>query len=451
METIPARYAPFDLDPTRHLCRERALIGALLWGEDDRLAQVLDIVRVSDFEREDARFALRGIEAINQPGMSMSDRRMALLSWMLANVGSLSSPRSDGEFSLWLLSLDMPEACTALALAHARGVRDRSIVRMAKKSGEAIAEESEHVPTAPHAILEEYLEDAEGRFASLRQRTDDSQTELHRTPASGLVDASLALRNTLKVGLIDLDARVPVDSTDLILIAARPSVGKTALALQIALNVARENKRVLVVSLEMKREALAARWIANVGDIDHQHVRLGAYSSPEELERARTAEAAVCCLPLSVSDRGMDRVESVHALVEREKIARGIDMLVVDYIQLMRVRGRHDNRVQEVSAVSRALKLIAMEFRVPVFALSQLSRGCEEGQRPALHHLRDSGALEQDADVALMLWDDNEENVLHVHIAKNRNGSTGDLNLFFDRPTQRISNLAKGPDVEFIP
>jgi replicative DNA helicase len=435
--------APFAIDHEAHLCHERMLIGGLLWSGHDRLAAALELVEPDDLEREDTRLAYRGLSLVSRADLDPIERRFALLDWLTAHAarGERTEKAHRAKLALWMLSLDDPDALGFTAM-HARAIRDRAVLRVARLEGRALDERGAHVPTTIAGPLEEFLADAEGKLGDLAKRVCDRGSVVHRTLGEGLVDASLKQVPSLATGLLDLDELVAIEPSDLVLIAARPSVGKTALALQIALNAARAGKHVFLASLEMTADALSKRLLANVAEVDHQSVRSGQYG-PGELDRAKSSEAALACLPIAVVDRDCSTVERLAQLIEREKSTRRLDLVVIDYLQLLTARGRHDNRVQELAAISRAVKLLAIDLRVPVIALSQLSRACLEHEKPQLHHLRDSGALEQDADVALLLWDDDAPRVMHVHVAKNRSGSTGDVDLYFDRPTQRIGNLQR--------
>jgi replicative DNA helicase len=230
--------------------------------------------------------------------------------------------------------------------------------------------------------------------------------------------------------------------SDLIILAARPSVGKTSLALSIAYNAAKKHeKRVALFSLEMSSEQVVQRLISAETGIDSQRLRRGEIA---EDEWGRFAKATS---DLADSLIFIDDTPSISALELRTKARRlhaevGIDLITVDYLQLMRGDTRSENRVQEISSISRALKALARELNVPVLALSQLSRGVESrtDKRPILSDLRESGALEQDADVVIFIYRDemyNEnterKNIADIIIAKHRNGPTGSVALYFKR------------------
>ncbi|MEK7529811.1 MAG: replicative DNA helicase, partial [Patescibacteria group bacterium] len=239
--------------------------------------------------------------------------------------------------------------------------------------------------------------------------------------------------------------------SDLLLVAARPGRGKTSFVLSVALHAIKmAHKRVAVFSLEMSNDQLASRLIAQETGINSQRLRQGRL---EEDEWSRFTQAVNL-----VSETGLylDDTPAISALSLRTKCRRlhsevKLDLIVVDYLQLMTADSRHENRVQEVSYISRSLKRLARELNVPVLAAAQLSRAVEQraGQKAILSDLRESGSLEMDSDVVMFLhhpdeWDDdpNKKNLTELIVAKHRNGPTGSVNLIF------LESLAKFVDAE---
>jgi len=258
----------------------------------------------------------------------------------------------------------------------------------------------------------------------------------------------------IPTGFADIDKLLGgLQRSDMIILAARPSVGKTSLALSIAHSAAkRYGQRVAFFSLEMSDEQVVQRLISAETAIDSQRLRRGDIADDEW---GRFMKAAS---DLSETLFFIDDTPGISALELRTKARRlhaevGIDLIVVDYLQLMRGDFRSENRVQEISAISRALKALARELNVPVLALSQLSRGVESrsNKRPILSDLRESGALEQDADVVVFIYRDemyNEnterKNIADIIVAKHRNGPTGSVALYFkkDSPSSGRRNCA---------
>jgi replicative DNA helicase len=260
----------------------------------------------------------------------------------------------------------------------------------------------------------------------------------------------------LPTGFTELDRMTSgLQATDLILIAARPSVGKTSFALNIAQHVAfREGRSVGFFSLEMSKEQIGFRVLCSEADVDAKKVRDG-FASREATVRLVTAQTKISGANFYLDDGAALSVPEMRAKGQRLKREKGLDLIIVDYLQLMMGHGRFDNRTQEVSQISRGLKLLAKELRVPILALSQLSRQPEqrkgELRKPQLADLRDSGSLEQDADVVVFLYreelydrETERKGIADVIVAKQRNGPTGDFPLVFLADHMTFANYA-GP------
>ncbi len=413
---------------------ERNLIGALVWWEDDKLEAVQDLVRAEDFEEAHARRAYEGLLAVKRP--IGAERTDALVRWL--GGGSWSS-----EWALWLLDCYKPEASSSFACYFARTIRDRSILRAAKEHANETAQAEVNLGVPEN--LDQFLGDARVGFEELSMRAMDRAGETERRSFEGVVEASLRRANgdRLKTGLADLDRMLFFEPSDYVLVAARPSTGKTAFAIQIALNLIRAQRYVLLLSLEMASQALAMRMLANVSQVPHWRIRSGRLST-EDIAKLKTAEQELQGLRLAIVEKGCTTAEAVRGVIERE--IRQPDLVVVDYIQLLNSKIQSRSRVEEISAVSRVLKQATKDFQVPLLVVSQLSRAAERGERPSLAHLRDSGALEQDADIVIGLWEAEEKNRLHAALLKNRNGPVGDFDLFFDPEIQRIGSLALPQD-----
>lgn len=267
----------------------------------------------------------------------------------------------------------------------------------------------------------------------------------------------------LLTGLYDLDALTGgLQPADMVIVAARPSVGKTAFALNVAQHVALVGgKGVLVVSLEMSASQLEYRLLCSTGAVDTARVRDG-FCAEKEIPKAQAAAGR-----LNTSLIQIDEVVSLTPLELRSRVRRhaalhlDLALVIIDYIQLMHTAGRSENRQNEISEISRAIKAVAREVGVPVIALSQLSREAEKTGDgvPQLSHLRDSGAIEQDADLVCLLyrppWKERKEHPDDVilHVAKHRNGPTGHVRFLFHRDTQRFlrSGAAAAPVAANLP
>lgn len=249
-----------------------------------------------------------------------------------------------------------------------------------------------------------------------------------------------------------------LQKSDLIILAARPGTGKTSLMLSVADNVAAKGGSALIFSLEMSKEQLANRLVAMESGVDSQSLRNG-FLNDAEIARVTDALARVQNYQLYVDDTPALSIVELRARARRQMMREPFDVLFVDYLQLMTAEaagrdGRgHENRQQEVAAISRGLKAIARELNVPVFALSQLSRAVEARQdkRPQLSDLRDSGAVEQDADIVMFIYRDEVYNpetdkahIAELNFAKHRNGPLGSIGLYFEASTTRYRDLALG-------
>ena len=246
----------------------------------------------------------------------------------------------------------------------------------------------------------------------------------------------------VRSGFHDLDLLLGgMQNSDLIVIAGRPGRGKSAFMISVALNAAvRDKKQVAIFSLEMSNEQVMQRMVAQQTKIDAQRLRLGKLTA-DEMTKFAHSTTSLAALGMHLDDTPSISTTQLRAKCRRLDAETRLDLVIVDYLQLMTAEvGRENNRVQEVSAISRSLKALARELRVPVLAGAQLSRGVEQrkGQRPMLADLRESGSIEQDSDVVMFLhhpdeWDEMPEKkeVTELVVAKHRNGRTGTLDLIF--------------------
>jgi len=261
----------------------------------------------------------------------------------------------------------------------------------------------------------------------------------------------------LRTGFTDIDSNTQgLQASDFIVLAARPSVGKTSLALNIAEYAAvREGKSVGVFSLEMSKEQLVLRLLSSVTQINSFKLRSG-FLAEMDFPKIASAMETLSRAKIFIDDTASISVMELRTKARRLKMEHGLDLLIVDYLQLMQPgsSGRESNRVQEVSEISRGLKALARELGIPVLALSQLSRQIEmrgDSKEPRLSDLRESGAIEQDADVVIFLWrktDRIEESdavgeAIDFSIAKHRNGPTGTGQLYFMKEQTRFVNLVR--------
>ena len=339
---------------------------------------------------------------------------------------------------------------------YARIVRDKaSLRRLIAKANEI----SRHC-YEDGGNLDSVLDFAESAVFEISE--DKHQAAFH--PISKIIESNIdALEERqgnrtvvtgVTTGFTQLDHKTSgLQGSDLIILAARPSMGKTALALNIARNAAVEgNVPVAVFSLEMSKEQLCERMLCAEARVDSSRLR-GGFLNPDDWNRITEAASVLSEAPLYIDDSPDISATSIRTKSRRLKMDKGLGLVIIDYLQLMRGRAGSERRDLEISEISRALKLLAKEINVPVVALSQLNRKLEErnDKRPKLSDLRESGALEQDADVVAFIYrdevynrDENNPNrgTAEIIIAKQRNGPTGDIPLTFLNSYTRFENPA---------
>lgn len=260
----------------------------------------------------------------------------------------------------------------------------------------------------------------------------------------------------LPTGFIELDKKLGgLQKSDLIILAARPSMGKTSMALDILRYVAVYTKTpVGIFSLEMSKDQLVDRLLAAQADVDFWKIRTGQLSD-DDFEKLGEAMGALSEAPIYIDDAAGGTIMDIRTKARRLQAEHNLGLIVVDYLQLMAGRNQ-ENRVQEVSEISRSLKILARELNVPVLALSQLSRGVENrpDKVPQLADLRESGSIEQDADVVMFIYredmykgrESSRPNIAEIHIKKHRNGPTGQIDLYFEAERTSFRNLDKSFD-----
>ena len=248
--------------------------------------------------------------------------------------------------------------------------------------------------------------------------------------------------------------------SDLFILAARPSIGKSSLALNIAMNACKNNSTVAILSLEMSGEQLAMRMVSSEAKVDSHRVRQNVINNQEQ-QRIVSAIGTLSDLDLYIDDSPIQTITEIRSKARRLNLERNIDLLIVDYMQLIQGLHRNENRVQEISEISRSLKGIARDLNIPVIAISQLSRAVEQrpSHRPLLSDLRDSGSIEQDADIVSFIYREDvyyteeewnsrnpvepyPKNIAEVIIAKHRNGPLGNINLFFNEQYAEFKDMA---------
>ena len=441
-----------DRVPPQNIEAEQSVLGAILI-DQGAIAKISDILQPEDFYREAHKLVYRSAMTLFERGEAID---FITVIDMLRREESLE--RAGGISYITSLANGVPTA--ANIVFHAKIVQEKSLLRRLIHAATDIAtmgyaetEEVERVlDHAEQKILEVATRKIGQDFAPIKEiifSTLDKIDEMHK--AKGGITG-------LSTGFTNLDKLTGgFQRSDLILIAARPSMGKTAFVLNVAQHMAtRDKKSVAIFSLEMPREQLAMRMMCAEGLIDSQHFRTGAMSNDEWKNLVDAADR------LSASPMFIDDTAGVNAVELRNKARRiskehGLDCIIIDYLQLMDggAHSRIDNRQQQISDISRSLKALARELKVPVIALSQLSRGPESrnSRRPMLSDLRESGSLEQDADMVAFLYREDyynpeteKKNLTELIIAKNRNGPTETVELFFHKNFTRFREVSTRSD-----
>jgi replicative DNA helicase len=439
-----------DRLPPQSLEAEQSVLGALLI-DRDAIVEVADFLRAEDFYRPANGSIFAAV-------LDLYERRepidIVTVSETLERAGQLET--IGGRTYLSSLANQTPTAVHAVP--YGRIVERKAVLRNLISAAGRIAGIGYEDP----AEIQEAIDRAERELFTVSQRrVVDGFSRLSRLlhDAYDRLDYLHAHRGEVsgvRTGFADLDALTTgLQKSDLVVVAARPSVGKTSFALNIAEYAAvHDGKSVGVFSLEMSKEQLVLRLLSSVSNIDSQRLRSGYL---EELDFARIAPAmnALSEAPMYIDDTPSISTMELRTKARRLQAESGLDLVIVDYLQLMQATStsRDANRVQEVSEISRGLKALARELSVPVIALSQLSRQPEmrESREPRLSDLRESGAIEQDADLVVFLWrekdrpaeeGDEEGEVIKLKLAKHRNGPTGEIDLWFKKKQTRFVSYA---------
>ncbi len=432
---------------------EQAVLGAMLLDQDAAL-RASELLDDSMFYREAHRRLFRAMAALTEQ-RSVIDH--ITLRDELMRRGELES--SGGLEYLGELVDAVPTA--ANLEFHARIVRDKAILRRLIESATAIVTEAYDGKSTAN----ELLDSAESRiFHISQQRGDEGFTRIKEMlwPTMERIETlqkSGKAITGVPSGFADLDSLTSgFQPSELVVVAARPSMGKTAFCLNVASNAALEGQGIAIFSLEMSKEALVHRMLTAMARVDSQRVRQGTLRDFDFTQLARAAGILQSC-PIWIDDTPALTLLEMRSKARRLKAENDIRMVVVDYLQLMRSPEHAENRVQEISDISRSLKALARELEIPVVALSQLSRASEQrgGERkPILSDLRDSGAIEQDADLVIFIHrpeyydreDESKRGMAEIMLSKNRNGPTGDIQLRFSREYTRFDNFSTREESE---
>jgi|Deesub1362B_J571_1020462.scaffolds.fasta_scaffold02174_7 replicative DNA helicase len=427
-----ARVDPVPLKvPPHHLEAEVSVLGGILL-DNEALSKALEVLRPEDFYKEAHRLIFQGI-------VELFDRNEPVDVITLSNsLGSQGRLETVGGLD-YLTALVDQVPTAANVEYYARIVKEKSVLRrLIQRCSEIVQACYEERPN-----LDEFLDEVEQEiFEVAEDRVSRSYFPIKEVIKSsfetieGLYERK-SLITGVPSGFMDLDALTAgFQPSDLVIIAARPSMGKTAFCLDVARYVAVEAEiPVAFFSLEMSKEQIALRLLCAQAEVDGSKLRRGILRE-SDWPKLFTAAGVLSESPIYVDDTAALSVLEMRAKARRLKAEKGIGLIIVDYLQLMRARSTDRSREQEISEISRSLKALAKELNIPVIALSQLNRRVEErgDKRPQLSDLRESGALEQDADVILFIYRDEVYNrspdnpkrgTAEIIVGKQRNGPAG--------------------------
>jgi len=447
---MPSADSPLNRMPPQNLEAEQSVLGCLLL-DKDAIINVADLIIPDDFYDFRHRLVYEAILELFEKSTSID---ILTVSNLLEEKKQMD--KVGGSSYLTQLVNAVPSAAHVAYYAtiiRKKGTLRRLITSAGEITNMAFSEDGE---------IETILDSAEQRLFNVSQKhlkqnfipissvlheTFERIDELHREKGK--------LRG-LPTGFVDLDRALGgLQKSDLIVLAARPSMGKTALALDIIRYISLNTKTPTgIFSLEMSKDQLVDRLLSAQSDVDLWKIRTGNLSD-DDFEKIGDAMGSLAEAPIYIDDAAGGNIMEIRTKARRLQVEQKLGLIVVDYLQLMAGRNT-DNRVQEVSEISRSLKILARELNVPVLALSQLSRGVESrpDKVPQLADLRESGAIEQDADVVMFIYredmykgkESSRPNVAEIHIKKHRNGPTGQVDLFFDPQHTSFRNLDKSFD-----
>ncbi|PZC50435.1 MAG: replicative DNA helicase [Chloroflexi bacterium] len=445
-----------DRVPPHDDSAEEAVLGSILV-DGSSFVHVAPVLKPEDFYRERNRWSYEACLAIFQRGEPITQ---ISVSHELETLGQLEGSGGAAFLSHLVASVPTSVYIEHYALIVSRSATMRNLI--------SAATEIAALGYQQDADLESSLGQAEELLFKIRSRRENRDFVPLRSILDKYLEDSSSLEQDLdqnsgpiSTGFKDLDTVLGgLQRSDLVIIAARPSMGKSTLALNISQHAASNGFNVGIFSLEMSAEQMVMRLLSSEAQVDSHSIRINLMSELEQ-QRVINAVGALSDLPIYVDDTPIQSIIEVRSKARRFHLQRRVDLIVVDYLQLMQGGSRSDNRVQEMSDISRALKGLARDLNVPLIALSQLSRAVEQrpGHRPQLSDLRDSGSIEQDADVVAFIYRDDmyyteedweranpmdpyPKNIADLIIAKHRNGPLKTMNLYFRDQFSRFENLA---------
>lgn len=437
----------FQNVPPHDDAAELAVLGAMFL-DREAASLALEMLTGEDFYRPDHRQVFEAAEELYHSGVPIdmiTVKNKLEEKQVFEQIGGLP----------FLANISTSVGSSANMRHYAAIVEEKSVLRRLIRTANNISQMSYEGKTDVNAIMDTA---EKGIFDIMQNRHSDQFHHIRDIAVDSIEKIEDIYRSKGKLtgvptGFVDFDQKTAgLQKSDLILLAARPSMGKTAFALNIIQNAAiRSNVPTAVFSLEMSREQLVNRMLCSEAMLDAQRLRTGELTDSDWADLIQ-AMGPLSQAPIYIDDTPGVTPMEVRSKCRRLKVEKGLGLIVIDYLQLMSGNGRTDSRQQEISEISRSLKAIAREMEAPVIALSQLSRACEQraDHRPMLSDLRESGAIEQDADVVAFLYrdeyyfpDTEKKNQAELIIAKQRNGPTGTVDLTWMGQYTKFGNFLK--------
>jgi len=437
--------------PPQNIEAERSVLGALML-DKDAIIKVANLLREGDFYKDDHNMIYEAMVELYEKHEPID---VLSLSNRLEEKGQLD--KIGGSSYLATLANSVPSSSN---VAHyAKVVQKKSTLRKLITTASEIVE----LGYREEEDVEKILDEAEQKLFAISQK----YLKQDFIPIRSILEAAFNRIDELHkgdhklrgipTGFPDMDSILAgLQKSDLVILAARPSIGKTTLALDLARQIAvKEKIPVGIFSLEMSSDQLIDRMLAAESGVDLWRLRTGRLKTgdgDDDFQRIGQAMGILSEAPIFIDDAGSANVMEIRTMARRLQSEQNVGLIIIDYLQLMEGRRSSDNRVNEISEISRALKQLARELNIPVVALSQLSRAVESRspQIPKLSDLRESGSIEQDADVVMFLYREDREkpdtpnkNIVEVHIAKHRNGPIGRMSLYFNENSTTFKSLER--------
>jgi replicative DNA helicase len=438
--------------PPQNLDAERSVLGSIL-RDNAAFDDVVQIVRAPNFYTDAHQKIFDACAKMREKGDAVD---LVTLAEYLKEQKHLEDV--GGYAYLAVLWDAAPTA--ANAVYYARIVRDKALVRnlihasteILRDAYDQAAPATELLEGAERKIFDIAQMGVTGQYITLQAALDEAYRRIDARALRGPTSVS-----GVPTGYVDLDEKTAgFQASELIIVAARPSVGKTAFSLNLVRNmVVQEQKAVFFVSLEQSRIELAERLLCSQGKVDSHRLRKG-HLNADDMQRLMEASDQLSQAKLFIDDSPAQGMLRIAANARRLKMRHGLDIVFIDYLQLIEPDNKRDSRQEQVAAISRRLKFLAKELEIPVVALAQVNRSSEDRQdhRPRLSDLRESGSIEQDADTVMLLHRPDGEpgqqgETIDVIIAKQRNGPTDTVTLTFVKPFMRFENFAVEPPFSY--